>query len=84
MVNLVGQISSKKMMAVSDDEFTPLLEKFVKMGFVGIMMLFFLYFFNCKNFPGKCENHGVKKIERWVKEHNGKKDDQSVYKADFR
>ena len=35
-------------MAVSDDEFTPLLEKFVKMGFVGIMMLFFSIFLIAK------------------------------------
>ena len=32
----------------------------------------------------KCEIHGVKKIERWVADHGGTKDDKSVMKSDFR
>ena len=67
MANLVEEISTKKHLATSDDEFTELLEKFVHKGFVG-----------------KCEIHGTKKIERWVRDHGGNKDDQSVLKSDFR
>ena len=67
IVDEIEEIGTKKMVSVSDDEFTNLLESFVKKGFVA-----------------KCENHGTQKIGRWVKEHGGNKDDQSVYKNDFR
>ena len=67
IVDLIGELKTKKFMATSDDEFTTLLSNYVKVGYVG-----------------KCENHGTKKIERWVASHGGNHDDRMVYKADFR
>ena len=37
-----------------------------------------------KGLEVKCEVHEVKKIERWVAQHGGGKDDKTILKADFR
>ena len=67
ITNLIPEISTRKFVATSDDEFTPLLEKFVGKGLVA-----------------KCEVHGARKIERWVSDHGGNKEEGKVLNFDFR
>ena len=69
ITDLIPEIKTSKFIAVSDDEFTCLLEKNVKKGLALV---------------AKCEIHAVKKIERWVSTHGGSKATGQVLKSDFR
>ena len=67
ITNLIPEFGTAKLVATSDDEFTGLLEKFIKKGLVS-----------------KCEIHAVKKIERWVTNHGGRKREEClILKNDF-
>ena len=69
ITDLIPEIKTSQFIAVSDDEFTCLLEKNVKKGLALV---------------AKCEIHAVKKIERWVSTHGGSKATGQVLKSDFR
>ena len=49
-----------------------------------LFLSFLLFQFVKEGLVVKCQVHDVKKIERWVAQHGGGKDDKTILKADFR